>query len=410
MGWTAPANDAAVAGYELQWRISDAGQDWSSWSSVSGGATARATTVGGLTNGTTYQFAVRAVDGQGMSLSVSNLVSATPAAVPSAPVVTATGGDGQVVLRWTSAAANGSLIKRYELRWRVADSGHGWPEWSSVSSTVRDTTVTGLPNGTPYQFGVRAVNGLGAGSAGFDTATPREPGSRTVSFAAASYQAHEGGDAVSVGVSLSPAASATVSIPVVVSADKGTESGDYTVSGLTEGSVEFASGASSASFSLVANEDGDTDDETLRVSFGTLPSGVVVGTRPQATVRLLDDDAPNPAGVVSLSSQSPQVGTQLTAELTDLSGGISRTTWQWQRRLSPAAAWQTITRSFSETYRTESGYTPSVDDVGYQLRAMVSYTDRHGSNQRAASTATGSVPAPLGSVSLSSSSPQWAPS
>ncbi|MYB71773.1 MAG: fibronectin type III domain-containing protein [Gemmatimonadetes bacterium] len=66
-------------------------------------------------------------------------------------------------------------------------------------------------------------------------------------------------------------------------------------------------GASSESFTLTANEDADSDDETVSVSFGTLPAGVVsVGTPRQATVRLLDNDGivPKPLAVRALTSRS----------------------------------------------------------------------------------------------------------
>ena len=173
--WTAPTSGTTISEYQVQWRISDSGQDWSSWATVPGGSTARDTTVTGLTNGQTYQFAVQAVDSQDASVAVSNIASATPAAVPGAPPhFRPSPGDGQVVLRWDAAANNGSEILRYEVQWRVAHSGHGWPGWSTVSggSTARDTTVTGLTNGETYQFAVRAVNGVGDGAQASQSARP----------------------------------------------------------------------------------------------------------------------------------------------------------------------------------------------------------------------------------------------
>ena len=292
LGWTAPANSVSVHAYQVRQRISDAGQDWSRWSAVPGGSTTRDTTITGLTNGESYQFQAQAVDSQGISVASSAVVSATPAGPPRAPALTASGGDGQVVLNWTAASSNGSAIVRYEIQGRVAASGHGWPGWSAVpgGSTARDTTVTGLTNGTEYEFAVRAVNGVGAGASSSQKATP-QAATIAVSFGAASYQATEGGEAVKVSVGLSPSPSQTVRIPVVVAADKGTEAGDYTVAGLSAGAVVFAANETSQSFRITANEDADSDDETVSLSFGTLPPGVVVGTTRQATVTLRDDDA-----------------------------------------------------------------------------------------------------------------------
>ena len=206
--WTAPANGSTINEYQIRRRVSDSGQDWSRWAPVPGGSTARDTTVAGLTNGVPYQFAVQAVDREGALVAVSDIVSATPAGVPGAPDLTASAGDGQVGLRWDAAANNGARITRYEAQWRVAASGHGWPGWSPVAGgrTARDTTVPGLLNGTPYEFAVRAVNDVGAGVADTDTATP-QASSVAVSFGSVSYEAREGGAAVSVSVGLSPAPS-----------------------------------------------------------------------------------------------------------------------------------------------------------------------------------------------------------
>jgi M6 family metalloprotease-like protein len=222
--------------------------------------------------------------------------TASVAGVPGAsPHITASPGAGQVVVVWDAAPANGSPITRYEVQWRVAASGHGWPGWSAVAGggTARDTTATGLLNGTQYELAVRAVNGVGAGASVSVTATP-QAWSGQVSFGSVSYQATEGGAGVSIPVSLSPAPSQPVRLPVVVSADTGTEAGDYAVPGLTKGTVwvSFGAGVSSQSFTITANEDADSADETVSLSFGSLPAGVVaVGTTRQATVRLLDDDA-----------------------------------------------------------------------------------------------------------------------
>jgi hypothetical protein len=202
---------------------------------------------------------------------------------------------------------------RYEVQWRVAASGHGWPGWSAVAGggTARDTTATGLLNGTQYELAVRAVNGVGAGASVSVTATP-QAWSGQVSFGSVSYQATEGGAGVSIPVSLSPAPSQPVRLPVVVSADTGTEAGDYAVPGLTKGTVwvSFGAGVSSQSFTITANEDADSADETVSLSFGSLPAGVVaVGTTRQATVRLLDEDAdPKPVFFLSGGAKEAIVG------------------------------------------------------------------------------------------------------
>ena len=84
---------------------------------------------------------------------------------PSAPrSLTAEGGDGSVTLTWSPPANDGgSAIRRYEVRYR--ESGGSYGGWSTVSGggNARRRTVSGLDNGTSYEFQVRAVNGVAAG-------------------------------------------------------------------------------------------------------------------------------------------------------------------------------------------------------------------------------------------------------
>ncbi len=252
------------------------------------------------------------------------------AGVPGAPPnFVPSPGDGRVVLGWDAASANGSPVTRYEVQWRVANSGHGWPGWSPVlgGSTARDSTVTGLTNGVLYEFAVRAVNSTGAGASASHSTMPQAPPqawSGTASFGAVSYQATEGGTGASITVSLSPAPAQTLHIPVVVSADAGTEAGDYAVAGLTDGTVwvSFAAGTSSQSFTLTANEDTDIADETVTLSFGRLLSGVAAGTTRQATVTLLDNDADiMPAFASSSASRSAVIGQYFSFPRPSASGG-----------------------------------------------------------------------------------------
>ena len=110
----------------------------------------------------------------------------------------------------------------------------------------------------------------------------------TASFSASSYQVFEGGE-VSVAVNLNPGPDQEVEIPITVTADPGTETDDYTVSGLSEeGTLRFASGEITQSFTITARLDADEDNETVSLGFGTLPPGVVAGTPASATMTLFD--------------------------------------------------------------------------------------------------------------------------
>ncbi len=118
-------------------------------------------TVSGLSNGTAYTFTVKATNavGTGSSSSASN--SVTPATVPSAPTVgVAIRGNGSATVAYTAPYNGGSSITKY-----TATSSPGGK--TGILNTAGNGTisVSGLTNGTPYRFSVKATNALGTGAA-----------------------------------------------------------------------------------------------------------------------------------------------------------------------------------------------------------------------------------------------------
>ena len=93
------------------------------------------------------------------------------------------------------------------------------------------------------------------------------------------------------------------------------------------------------------------------------------------------------AGMVTLSSLQPRVGTSLTATLTDIDGAVSDVTWMWERDDTDAFSNPgTIDGADSATY------TPTDDDNEKYLRATAtSYTDPQGSGQTAVSAVSGNA-------------------
>lgn len=111
---------------------------------------------------------------------------------PSAPAqvsgLTTTAGDASVGLSWLAPDDGGSAITAYESR-HSSDGGSTWTEWAATGSTATSTTVSGLENGTAYVFEVRALNGVGAGTASQTSAAIVPSGARTFAHtgAAQSY-------------------------------------------------------------------------------------------------------------------------------------------------------------------------------------------------------------------------------
>ena len=83
--------------------------------------------------------------------------------------LSASPGDTEVALSWTTPNDGGSAITDYEYR---VDGG----TWASTGSATPGYTVTGLTNGVSYDFEVRAINAVGGGPASnLVSATPTAP-------------------------------------------------------------------------------------------------------------------------------------------------------------------------------------------------------------------------------------------
>ena len=111
--------------------------------------------VTGLTNGTSYNFTVKASNAVGNSapsLPSPNVVPFTIPGAPTSPVATA--GNAQASVAFVAPASNGgSVITSYT----VTSS----PASTPVSGSSSPIVVTGLNNGTAYTFTVVATNAAG---------------------------------------------------------------------------------------------------------------------------------------------------------------------------------------------------------------------------------------------------------
>lgn len=162
--WSTPATTGgfAISDYVVQYRTTSGPGAWQTFSD--GVSTATEATVTGLTNGTSYDFQVAAVNSHGTG-SYSSAVTATPGTVPSAPINVSGAPSGtQAVLTWSAPTNNGGFaVTDYVVQYRTSAGPGSWNTFSDGTSTSTTATVTGLTNGTSYDFRVAATNSRGTG-------------------------------------------------------------------------------------------------------------------------------------------------------------------------------------------------------------------------------------------------------
>ena len=110
-----------------------------------------------------------------------------------------------------------------------------------------------------------------------------------VSFDEDDYNVAEG-DSVFVTLTLNADPERTVTIPIVVTERGGADEreGDYS---LSADHVTFESGETTMRLTLSAGDDRDDDnDESVRLTFGALPTGVTAGDERATTVAIMDND------------------------------------------------------------------------------------------------------------------------
>ncbi len=135
------------------------------------------------------------------------------------------------------------------------------------------TLLTGLIDGDNTQADVTIVDSI------------------RVSFGSASYQAYEGGLGAQVFVKLDSPAPVETVIPITSTGMNGATSADWTG---VPSFVTFGPGDTQQTFVLMAYDDLVEDDgESVELGFGTLPAGVVKGSRSVATVELMNMEVPS---------------------------------------------------------------------------------------------------------------------
>jgi hypothetical protein len=149
ISWDVPNNGgSAITGYTILYTAGGVTKE------AKGKATP--TLLKGLVNGTEYTVSVKATNVLGSS-AYSDTITVTPAAVPSAPVVTGVPGSQSATLTWSAPANNGRAITEYTLT-----SSPALPQGSTPSPIASPLTLTNLDPTVTYNISVIARNIVGA--------------------------------------------------------------------------------------------------------------------------------------------------------------------------------------------------------------------------------------------------------
>ena len=162
----------------------------------------------------------------------------------------------------------------------------------------------------------------------------------TVSFEQAAYTAAEGGSNVVVALTLTPALSHSISIPMTARHGAGATAADY--GGIADGRAAlFTAGQTRSVFDVTAVDDAlDEADETVTFgfTFATSYTGLTKGSVAEATLTLADDD--DPPGVEDVMAASAVEGepVQFEVTLTEASGRTVNLRWQVRVRVDGVSA------------------------------------------------------------------------
>jgi hypothetical protein len=171
--WKAPSSDGGQGGggitsYIVNWYITGG-----STTSIAISSNNLSYTIGDLTNGTSYNVYVQAVNDVGTG-AASETKTQTPYGPPSAPTgLTLTSGNSQIKVDWTAPTdTGGSTIDYYIVSWYNGATFIG-SDNTLDGQSPGTYTITGLTNGTTYTVNVQAHNTAGfTGAAASGTSTP----------------------------------------------------------------------------------------------------------------------------------------------------------------------------------------------------------------------------------------------
>ena len=316
--WTAPANGgSAITGYDVEWKTGS--QTWAQAATAGQSDTAAADAtdheISGLTNGIEHTVRVRAANAAGNGPWSAEVAETPVSAITQVTVefgaasYTATKGgtaatvtvnlsadpERSVTIPITATGNGGADTSDYSLSANsvTIDSGE---TSATFTVTATDDSVDDDGESVNLSFGTNLPDGVSEGTQRTATVSLTDndgamPVAVTVEFDEDAYTAIEGRSAVTITVNLSADPERSVTIPITATGNGGADTGDYS---LSANSVTIDSGSTSATFTVTATDDdiydGEGNDETLTLGFGTPPDAVSEGNQATATVSLLDND------------------------------------------------------------------------------------------------------------------------
>ena len=373
-GAVSSTGGSAITGYEVSYAVSP----YTSWSTPEAEASSPAV-VTGLTSGS-YEFEVAAqnVDGFGPLSDPSTPVTLNPVPGDVTDLSATSNQDSESEVTWDAPADTGGGITGYS----VEEALSPYTTWTTATGTLNGTSelVTGLTNGTSYEFEVAAINNTGTGdyvssAAVVPSTTPDAPvgvvaSEATGTSASVSWSdgSSTGGSAIT-GYEVSYAASPYTSW----STPESESSSPVLISGLTSGSYEFE----------VASENVD--------GFGPMSD-------PSAPVTL----NPVPGDVTNLTATSNQneESTVTWNAPAVIGGGI--TGYSVEEAVSPYTTWTPATGVLNGTSELVTGLT---NGTSYEFEVAASDSTGTGSYVSSAPATPATAPnAPTSVTAVAGSS------
>ena len=335
--------------------------------------------------GNDYVVTVRASDA---TTEVTLDITITVVNVEEAGTVTLSPDQPMVNTELIASLSDPDGVEEDAISWQWTRSADGSDPWTVIGSNSSSYTPTAADGGNYLRAWATYTDGEGPSKSAFAV---------TASAVAAINSAPYFGADVPKSFEIPENASPGDVVGRVTATDDDGDELTYSLSGAHADS--FTINDSTGQISVAAGVTFDLDlgptvhYVTVEVHDGKNPYGIL-DTMIDASVNVVITvtEVVDEAGAVSLSASQPQVGTRITATLTDPDDSLSGISWQWSRSPNRSGPWTNIGSN-------SGSYTPSANDVGDYLRAEASYTDGHGTGKSASVTSANRVQAADSSVS-----------